>query len=274
MQPRLCVALFLYSAPGMTALIATECSTFVHINCGTSKRTIAFPDGDTNMASVVRGNGLAAHTCLLLLLLSLFHRTFLLEQPGSSVLMMTKRMQWLLEVLAGFGLKVFKQAFWMSAWGHTHPKRTILWSNNPIIRMFSTDKLAGHKLHLLATAPPIVHRYKKKDGTTGYSGGKRLKQTEQLDLQYKIDCTCGSIFCFKLRLSNILINMIGCSLSLYLRHYPPRFAKMVVELLSCASALTRDMNDAPKARAMVPLILRSPKNVPLNPAPFGPKRGG
>lgn len=196
MQPRLCVALFLYSAPGMMALVATECSTFVHINSGTSKRSHACPDGDTNMASVVRGNGLAAHTCLLLLLLSLLHRSFLLEQPGSSLLMMTKRMQWLIEVLAGFGLRVFKQAFWMSAWGHTNPKRTVLWSNNPIIRLFSTDKLAGHKLHQLATAKPVVKRYIKKDGTTGYSGSKHLKQTEQLDLQYYVYFTCGSILSF------------------------------------------------------------------------------
>ena len=57
------------------------------------------------------------------------------------------------------------------------------------------------------------------------------------------------IFCFKLSVLNTYLDIANdCSLSLYLRHYPPLFAKMVVQLLSTASALTRDMNEAPEAR--------------------------
>ena len=168
------MALIIFSAPEMLALIATECSTFVHINSGTSKRSKAFPYGDTNQPSVLRGNALAAHSCLFILLLCLLRRTFLLEQPNSSVLMLTTRMQWLIEVLAKFSLKIFKQAFWMSAFGHPRPKRTVLWSNNPICRLFRTDKVAK-----VSSGQAVVKKYLKKDGTTGYHGmGKSLKQTE------------------------------------------------------------------------------------------------
>ena len=94
------MALFLFSDPDLVALLATECSTFVHVNSGTSKRSHVNPDGDPSVASVQKGNGLAACSCLLMLLAVLLCKTFLLEQPGSSVLMRTKRMQWLVDVLA------------------------------------------------------------------------------------------------------------------------------------------------------------------------------
>ena len=179
-QLRLCVALIIFSAPALLALIATECSTFVHVNSGTSKRSHASPDGDLNQPSVRNGNALAAHSCLLLLILCLLRRTFLLEQPGSSVLMLTSRMQWLIEVLAKQGVRIFKQAFWMAAFGHSRPKRTVLWGNNPIVRLFRTDKVAK-----TASGPAVVKSYLKKDGTRGYSGDpKRLKKTEQLDCTY------------------------------------------------------------------------------------------
>ena len=55
-----------------------------------------------------------------------------------------------------------------------------MWSSSPIIAMFGTDKVAK-----ASKGPPVVKEYLKKDGTRGYTGdGKKLKQTEQLDLHY------------------------------------------------------------------------------------------
>ena len=94
--------------------------------------------------------------------------------------MLTSRMQWLIEVLAEQNLRIFKQAFWMAAFGHSRPKRTVIWGNNPIVRLFRTDKMAK-----TASGPAVVKSYVKKDGTRGYSGDpKRLKKTEQLDCKY------------------------------------------------------------------------------------------
>ena len=90
---RLCLALIIFSDPSLVALVATECSSFVHVNTSTSKRSAANPDGDSNMPSVRRGNSLAAVSCLFLLILTLLRRAYVLEQPGSSLLMKTCRMQ-------------------------------------------------------------------------------------------------------------------------------------------------------------------------------------
>lgn len=174
---RLCTSLILFSSEDLLTLIATECSTFVHVNSGTSKRSQANPDGDPSVPSVQRGNGLAACSCLLILVACLLRRTFLLEQPGSSVLMRTKRMQWLVEVLKYVEIIIYQQAFWMSCWGHPNPKRTVLWSNSPVVRVFTTPKVAFAKCQ----GPPTVDRYvSKRSGKTGYKGSKHLKKTEYL----------------------------------------------------------------------------------------------
>lgn len=172
------MALLLHAEANFTALIATECSTFVHVNTGTSKRSDAMPDGDVAVPSVQKGNGLAACSCLFALVVTLLEGTFLLEQPGSSVLMKTERMQWLVGVLEGLHASIYRQLFWMSGWGHKYPKRTALWSNSPGIRVFTTTKLA---LSHLKMQEPTMRKYVSKSGKDGYTANQKvLKDTEQL----------------------------------------------------------------------------------------------
>ena len=90
LQLRLCIGMVLNGDQDLLSLVATECSSFIHLNSGTSKRSDAMPDGDPSVPSVWNANGLAARSCLIMLLLVLMGYTFLLEQPGSSVLMKTK----------------------------------------------------------------------------------------------------------------------------------------------------------------------------------------
>lgn len=160
------------------------------MNSGTSKRSHAMPDGDPEVPSVLRANGLAARSCLIILILVLLGHTFLLEQPGSSVLMLTKRMQWLCEALRKQGIVIFKQAFWMSCFGHSNPKRTVLWSNNLAVRVFTTPKIATSKIK----GPPTAERYvSQKTGKSGYKGSKHLKATEHPDCKY--DWLIGYLNC-------------------------------------------------------------------------------
>lgn len=166
----------MYSAETLTALIATVCSTFVHVNSGTSKRSVACPDGDVAMPSVRTGNALASCSCLLVLILCLLKRTFFLEQPNSSVLMETSKFQWLLDTLQTVGIKIWKQRFWMANYGHKWPKRTCIWSNNPVVRAYQTDKLIRPNSEGLK---PVV-RYRSKTGKAAYKGSKALKATEYL----------------------------------------------------------------------------------------------
>lgn len=133
------------------------------------------PDGDPTVASVRRGNGLAAHSSLFMLLIALMRRTFVVEQPGTSLLMHTTRMAWLRETLANVGIPIFRQSFWLGSWGHSNPKRTTLWSNSYVVRVFSTPKLerSGFK-----DAPKLTVKYETKSGKTGYHGSDALKKTE------------------------------------------------------------------------------------------------
>ena len=110
----LCLALLLYGDEELVSLVATECSTFVQINSGTSKRSWALPDGDPGVASVQRGNCLAACSALFILVICLLFNTFVLEQPGSSVLMGTHRMQLLLQVLKDLNERFIDNHF---GWG-------------------------------------------------------------------------------------------------------------------------------------------------------------
>lgn len=205
---RLVIAIILFGDEEMVSLLATECCTFIHMNSGTSKRSHAMPDGDSGVPSVLRANGLAARSCLLILVLVLLGHTFLLEQPGSSVLMLTKRMQWLCAVLQKHGIAIFKQAFWMSCFGHSNPKRTVLWSNNVAVRVFTTPKIATSKIK----GPPTAERYvSKRTGKCGYKGSKHLKSTEHPD------CTFDGLmrFCsFNKALCHNIINGTAQALSI------------------------------------------------------------
>ena len=162
---------------------------------------MALPDGLSDVGSVARGNGLAACTCLYVLVLALLRNTYLVEQPNSSVLFETSRMQWLVATFSDLGYPVWVQSFWMRGWGHEYPKRTKVWSNSPAVRVFATDKLAKQTVK----NPPTCKRYESKSGKKGYTATKQLKKTEQL----------GLITWLKFQL----------------RHYPAKFAAKVVETL-------------------------------------------
>ena len=93
--------------------------------------------------------------------------------------------------------EVYKQRFWMRHWGHPCPKRTILWSNSPSIRVFDQGKLSAQlRRGLIKTRI----EYKDRKKVLRYRGSKQLKQTgcpvriftcparikNELDLQYVV----------------------------------------------------------------------------------------
>ena len=71
--------------------------------------------------------------------------------------------------------QVFKQSFWMSAWGSKTPKRTTLWSNSKAIRRFS----ASRKFARVKSAPSLMYRY-RKNGQEKYQGNSKLKESQLL----------------------------------------------------------------------------------------------
>ena len=111
-----------------------------------------------------------------MLVVCLSRQTFVLEQPGSSVLMLTSRMSWLCDSMLHIGMPIYKQAFWLGCYGHRSPKRTCLWSNNPFIRVFQTQKLLRDTLDGTLN----VKHYESLSGKQGYTATKSLKGTELL----------------------------------------------------------------------------------------------
>ena len=73
--------------------------------------------------------------------------------------------------------QVFRQYFWMKKFGHMCPKRTLVLSNSPVIRLLDKGPLARHEMD----GPVTVEQYiSPKTGKVGYAGTSALKKTEIL----------------------------------------------------------------------------------------------
>ncbi len=73
--------------------------------------------------------------------------------------------------------QVFRQYFWMKKFGHLCPKRTLVLSNSPAIRLLDRGPLARHEMN----GPVTVAQYvSTKTGKVGYAGTSALKKTEIL----------------------------------------------------------------------------------------------
>lgn len=137
---------------------------------------------------------------------------FVIENPGSSLIWLHDRFQWMLGALEAIGNKaplwefqskpdhlktcfshprkkldpfhqtlrpaqVYRQSFWMRFWGHPTMKRTNLWSTSKVIGTFNRGKLSSKKK---PSKVKTVVKYKNKRGQVAYKGSKHLKSTQML----------------------------------------------------------------------------------------------
>ncbi|CAE7523392.1 unnamed protein product, partial [Symbiodinium sp. CCMP2456] len=131
----------------MVVSFGLVCSSFVSVSRGSTGRSFWLPTGNEKASASVRdGNLLAARTLMAMLLIEALGGVWVLEQP------------------------VYKQSFWMSAWGATTPKRTTLWSNSRAIRKFATAARFGR----VKNAPKLTHRY-YRNGVCKFQGNEKLK---------------------------------------------------------------------------------------------------
>ena len=78
-------------------------------------------------------------------------------------------------------LEVLSCRFWMMHYGHACPKRTVLFSNNPRVMMFSTGKLSVRERKKLQAKRGSVRTVTKKVNSKGqvtYTGTSALKGTQ------------------------------------------------------------------------------------------------
>ena len=68
-------------------------------------------------------------------------------------------------------------ALWLRKYGHEMPKRTLLYSNNPLISVFKTGKLFKHER---GSHNGMYYRFRDKKNRKRVTGTAKLKTSQQL----------------------------------------------------------------------------------------------
>ena len=118
-------------------------------------------------------------------------------------------------------IKVYVQRFWMKHWGHPTPKRSILWSPSPCVRIFDRGILRKAPCRQVQNCPNIP-------GQT---------RTQQILWQPQLEKDWDSCWPF---LYNVWLNCVMVAWPFApVRIYPPAFAGGVVEMIQPSRDLGR-----------------------------------
>ena len=117
-------------------------------------------------------------TSLILLLMTAAGAVWLLENPGSSVVMMHDNMQDMIRLLRKFGFPVFKQTFWMAHYHHPNMKLTKIWSISRAIWRLDFGKHVLKKQKDASSS--TTRKYVNHKGEVRFTGTKALKKSQYL----------------------------------------------------------------------------------------------
>ncbi len=157
---RLCLAL----VPGGLAHLAPVCSTWVWMSRGSTGRTLATPLGSPQSRPVAEGNRMVARVALLLMVLHCRAAAWILEQPGSSLMLHHPRLQYLKGRLPWHEVRTS-----MGAFGAPTPKATVLYASDEWALALGRKQPQGLK------SEGVV----KKIAKGRVQGGPRLKATQE-----------------------------------------------------------------------------------------------
>ena len=119
-------------------------------------------------------------------------------------------------VYSNMQTKTYKQALWLRKFGHRIPKRTLLYSSSPIVRVFDAGKLQKSE----RGGESGVRTYRDKRGRKRCVGSAVLKKTQQLG-------HTSPRMIFNVRgLPRTIQQLCG-----HLRKYPVKFAREIVNRL-------------------------------------------
>ena len=153
---------------------------------------------------------LAPRVALALWLIHSMDKTWVIEQPASSLAARHPRFRALLKCM-----RIWRIAFWLCKYGAASPKRLKLWSNSRGIRFFGTSALTKKQRERLP------HRLAETkigpDGRKTYTGNKALlKDSQTRPQRIYIVTRLAPAF----HVPHILFMYVH-----YLRSYPPGFAR-------------------------------------------------
>ncbi|CAE7688818.1 unnamed protein product [Symbiodinium necroappetens] len=160
--------------------LGVHCSSFVMTSRGSTGRSMANPEGCSDIPAVESANKMAARVALLLLATSAFLGTWVVEQPKSSLLFQLSPLQFVCE-----RMQVFKCQFWMWHYESRTPKPTVLWSSSRAIAKFWMGSLkraqvrAEQEKRNPGKCGPPVKRWIDKEGRQRFKGTFDLRATGQ-----------------------------------------------------------------------------------------------
>ncbi|CAK9090383.1 Uncharacterized protein SCF082_LOCUS42631 [Durusdinium trenchii] len=164
----------------LVAVFAMCCSSFVPVNRGTGSRDLLVPEGDENVVSVRRSNKLLSRTVILMVLAICAGGTIIMENPQNSLVATQGRFAWLVELLSGQNISMYKIQFWMRKHLALTWKRTWVWSSSRRIRALDLGPMTASER---SCSVQTTKRY-KKEGKQKWHGTKALKQTQEYTYRY------------------------------------------------------------------------------------------
>ena len=167
--------------PGSISALGPVCSSWVFLSRSSSGRSCLFPLGlESERAWVKDANIMNARVCVLLLILTFGHCTFLLEQPISSVFNFTPAWRSAMDILRNMGVTVWKQSVHLGAFGGLSQKTVKLYSNNRKLLCLLYKPLTGLDRARFVQHKLVVRHVTKagRHGVTGIPAALRQSQSE------------------------------------------------------------------------------------------------
>ena len=151
---------------------APPCSSWVFMSRGSTGRSKLNPGGRLQYQSVRDANTIIFRVAILMLVAIAKGMSYLVEQPGSSLL------EWFEVFAKVLGLSLARRIYtWMGAFGAPTPKATLLWSNN--VPFLMTLKRNIRRCDFVdQERHQVSKRYQDNNGHARVTGGAGLKRTQ------------------------------------------------------------------------------------------------
>ena len=176
--------------PGSIAPLGPVCSSWIFLSRSCSGRSVLFPIGWESRAWVRSANVMNARVALLVMLISFYGCTFVLEQPVSSLFTSTPSWIHAVRQLRRNGVSTWRQCIQLGAFGGQTQKPLHLYSNNRgLLRMLYRPLTGVDKLRFAANSR-LATLGISKAGRKGVTGVKSALRASQRETQLFTACAC------------------------------------------------------------------------------------
>ena len=156
------------------AWLGTVCSTWVFLCLSSTGRSTSVPRGNTRQSCVREGNQQVGRSALVMALQYATKRGWILEQPGTSLMLKSHPMRWVKRCAEHIGSHFFIVETYMGAFASQHVKHTLLVSNH--LNIYDLKRARPTGMPSSSTVTEFVDKNGKRRCT---GNGAALKATQQ-----------------------------------------------------------------------------------------------